>query len=117
MYEVYFDHISTGDFMAIDTEVTVPVGHNITNVRKLDDFTISIVDDKINEYNQSFLLSMSLVEEYDVCFHKLYYDECEDSSEVEIIIIDDDRKFLVNTPCDHYSVMFFFLFSVYCWVH
>ena len=60
---------------------------------------------------------MSLVEDYEVCFQKLPNDDqCNDTGVVEIIIIDDDRKLLVNTILECHSVCVL-LFSHDCWVY
>lgn len=109
------NNISTDDFKLIDTEITIyptveGFDDDTTNILELSDL-ISIVDDEINENNQSFLLSMSLVENYTVCFQHLPYDgQCNDTEGVvEIIIIDDDRKLLENTILECHSVCVFFI--------
>ena len=81
-----------------------------TNVLELVDL-IEIVDDEINEHNQSFLLSMSLVEGYKVCFQELPYDDqCNDTEGVvKVLIIDDDRKLLVTTIFECHLVCVLFI--------
>ena len=109
------------DFRPSNVSLVIPPSFEdpTTSTFIINQSNFDIVDDRINEYSQSFALFVEIEPhqemsgETQVCFkNPMSGQGCSDFGAAEIVILDNDRKYFTNNCC--FSVEDFDTISLFC---